>query len=314
MNVKVESSRHAFSWQLPAGWEFVHEIDRAALYLPQQSAVEVFVARRIAQPAVRAVLMANDVVEIVAGNDPAVDRHDQEYARRKLQMAGAKNIRVSFQAVGGLRAARASATIPGLPDPNRSVTAFYAGRRRFEVDCLAALGEPTDTDPCAPALAGLTVQAARDPQAVRETPRHLRLAGEKFGIVYDPPDETWAAIGPRTGYGGAQMIWVWNDGSHQIDVQGFDVSVFAAYPDAAAVAATMAEHYRTERAAVTIGAETANGIDWTHLDIAKPNGQHQDVFIHRTGNMLYTVLVTESDPDPALARRALAGFKLRAQR
>jgi hypothetical protein len=307
---ELDSKRSAFHWRLPTGWVFA-EADRAVLNLPNEGAADVVVARAKGKYGPMALLIVTDMAGYPGEVVHSVSEDSEQYGRTKLGMFGASDIRTETVSISGIRTVRVSGVAQKLaPRPFRSVAVVRMGSRQFELLCSARPSSTAKGDPCGPVLPGLTLRP-RDDQPT-ENPRPLRLRGEAFGIHYDPPDGRWIGIGPRLGMGGAQKLWVWMlNGGDQIDVQGIDVSVFAAYPDAKEMAEGYATKVRSEGATTSIGTESNGGLTWTHLQVTrKAGGKQEDMFIYRVKNTVYTVHVLQATRDPSLVRRALAGFSL----
>jgi hypothetical protein len=132
-------------------------------------------------------------------------------------------------------------------------------------------------------------------------------------MAFDAPDDSWLAIGPRTGGGGSQLVWIWNKSGRQIDVQALDLSIFRSPPDEESFTAQMATRLRGDGATVAFKTAVLAGERCHHLEIKRADGWEQDMFILFANQTNYSVMITQPSRDPKLVEQARKGFRLESE-
>jgi hypothetical protein len=142
----------------------------------------------------------------------------------------------------------------------------------------------------------------------------LHLRDSRFGIEFDAPDDSWLAIGPRTGGGGAQVVWIWRSNRGQVDVAALDLSIVPGTPpDQATFARKQAEGFEAKGATVKIEQSTIAGLPCLHLVVDRPDGYQQDMFILNQRNANYSILITQHVRNASLVESVRDAFKLTAR-
>lgn len=186
-----------------------------------------------------------------------------------------------------------------------SVRIFRHEHRQFAFRCMSYLGD--SEFPCERALASFRIEARPEEP---DHPRVLHLRDARFGLAFDAPDDGWLAIGPRTGGGGAQVVWVWNNRGRQIDVQALDLSAASNPPDEHTFVTRLAESWRAKGTRVSVARSTLAGLPCHRLELDFADGSRQDLFTLMRGDTNYSLLVTAPTRDPVLIEQARHGFRL----
>lgn len=273
---------------------------------PNSTAIEVMVARkkgRLNRPA--AMALATETRAGKTGEPP--DAADFERMRRDgeqvLRQQGAQLFESRRVEMLGIETME---VIGKLGDDLLSVRILRTGRRKFQFRCLAQKA-PSE---CEPAFALFTIADRVDKLSEAEAPGTLHLRDARFGFAFDAPDDSWRATGPRSSAGGAQVVWIWTQGSRQVDVQALDLSALPKRPTEATFASLFAERIRGEGASVSVGQSVLAGKPCHHLEITLADGTKKDLFILFHGNTNYSVLITQPTRDLALVSRVKKGFQL----
>ena len=163
--------------------------------------------------------MVRDVVAVQPGTEPTPDARTlarlEEAAVSWMDSEGIRKTGSTRLKLFGTDAVRVDGFEKEEPSYVTEV-AFYRNRRRFTVRCFAS-SDPAWTR-CARALDQLVIHDIRETPQPGDRPHVLHLRDEKHRIEFDAPDDTWLAVGPRTGGDGAQIIWIWFKDGRQIDV------------------------------------------------------------------------------------------------
>ena len=305
------SERFGYTWQLPAAWVFVAP---ETLWLPPSSEGADIVAaktREAARPA--ALLRVFDVVEVIPGKLPRLDaegaRVVESMATIEMKAAGIGEIKTERLQILNAEAMRVSGIRGGLTAETVDVTVFYKGRRKFEVWCFAP-GQ-VDRWSCHDAVASLQIDERPEVLTASDVPRILHLREERYGLQFDPPDDRWVAIGPRTGFNGAQLVWLWNNqAGRQIDVAVLDLSKMPVQPGESFFVDRMKSAWEREGAKVVVQESQLAGKPCHHLELIRSEGDHQDLFIQIRGSVAYSLLVTQPRRDDSVVKVAKAGLKI----
>jgi hypothetical protein len=305
-SVVRESPRFGYVWTLPHNWEFVQPAKEWRV--PAGSALDAVAAEQRGHDGPVALALVIDLVSIVPGRVWGRDPKDydglEDYGGKQLRQAGATVTGTRRVTMLGLAAVQ----VLGAKGSDRiAIRILYRGHRRFEFRCRSR-AEKSEW-PCEPAFAGFRIADLREESTESDTPHVFRLRDARFGIAFDPPDDSWLAIGPRTGAGGAQQVWIWNKEGRQIDVQAFDLAAIPSRLDEAALVSMMAERYRREGAVVEESEATLGGERCHHLELNRTHGNQQDFFIIVRQGINYSLLVTQQTRDQSLIARALKGFR-----
>lgn len=306
--IKVrQSERLRYSWTLPDRWAFAPS--DALGPIPANSAVEVLIAKCETPSPAAIQLLVGDLVVVpprrkwgtpedydnleTYGKQWLRDNNAQLSASRRLAFAGGDAVEVTG----------------AHGDLEYSVRLFYRDRRRFEARCFAP--PRRDVWPCDSAFSSFQVGTSPDDPTDGNTPRVLHLRDARFGIAFDAPDDSWLAVGPSTGGGGAQVVWIWRSNAGQIDVQAMDLSVAPSnHPDQSAIAQKTGESMSAKGASVKTKEYMLAGATGKHLVIDRSDGKHQDMFILVERNVYYAILVTQANRDERLVNKVAQGFRL----
>lgn len=304
------SARFGYTWTLPEQWEFIPAREFGPV--PRGTSVEATAARRKGAQLPEAQLLVTDLIAVPPRRKWGVEPSDydglENYGRQVLRAFGAKALGSRRVRMAGNDAVE---VVGGLGDRKLSIRLLYRGRRQFEFRCLGRADD--GAWPCKAAFASFKIADLPPEPAASNAPRVLHLRSARFHFDFDPPDDSWLAVGPLGGGGGAQVVWVWRKGQRQIDVQVLDLSVAPGRPpDEAFLAQRMAAKMQAEGAAVTIGESTLAGARCHHLRVDRADGNKQDMFILNRGSTNYSILVTEPVRDSGLLDQVRRGFKLTA--
>src|SRR3954470_23399379 len=203
--------------------------------------VEVNAAKKKGQGGPMVMTMVTDMVSTTPGAVHEDTEHDYEslarFGKRKLDSIGAQLTGSERVKMLGVDAVQVTGVRDGVPI---SIRLLHYGERRLELQCLG--GPAAAPWPCDSAFTSFELWDVPVAPAASDTPRVLHLRDEHSGIEFDAPDDSWLAIGPRPGMGGAQVVWIWQKEERQIDVQAFDLSWAPATPDAASFAQKLADN------------------------------------------------------------------------
>jgi TPR repeat protein len=306
------STAYGYEWRIPANWEFVAPASVGVRYPP--GVAEVVSAKvRGGDGRDHMTIVVTDVVEVIPGKAPddnpvELDMLAVGVTRELKRTLGVEKVDVARFSMFGADAVRLDAAVGVQPKLYFTVSYFYRGRRRFEVRCVASSYQPGL--PCRDAFGELVFHDVSEVLRESDRPHLLHLRDARFGLSFDAPDDGWLAIGPRTGLQGRQSVWIWNKEGRQIDVAALDASANPAAPDQMGMAAVMAEAFRKEGATTVVGASRFAGKPCAHVEVSRPSGNQQDLYVQRRGAIFYTVLVTAPRRDPALLEKARAGVKV----
>ncbi|MFZ5893854.1 MAG: hypothetical protein ACOY0T_22525 [Myxococcota bacterium] len=250
-----------------------------------------------------------DIVEVIPGKvyegDPKAYENLENHGVAMLRGVGA-----SLAGSGRVRMFDLDAVeVTGDIDETRiSIRILYRGRRRFEFRCIGIRREAGW--PCESAFTAFRIRDL--PEVLRDTdsPRVLRLREPSCKLAFDAPDDSWRGIGPRTGGGGAQRVWVWNKEDRQIDVQVIDLTATSRKPSEAVLANAMADELRARGDTVVVNTGTLAGRPCQHLSITRRDGWKQDLFVLIENDVSYGLMITQQTRDLALVDAAKKGFRL----
>jgi hypothetical protein len=302
-----ESTRLGFVWTLPVDWEFFPPEE--FLPVPRAGTVEANSARRNAGDVATQVVVT-DLVTVTAPRVFGPEDYDRLEAdgREALNRLGAHGIEARRLKMGRHDAVEVAGV---LGEQHFSIRYLYRGHRKFQFRCLAT----TDTSgwPCEPAFTSFEIADLMiDPPG---KPRILHLRDARFGFAFDAPDDGWLAIGPRTAAGGAQVVWIWNDGERQIEVGALDLSAAPGEPPSEAfMAERMAANLRAGEAKVAMKASSLGGMPCHHVIASEEGGFQVDVFTLNRGLTNYTIRVAQRVRDADLLERVRKGFRFTASR
>jgi hypothetical protein len=302
------SERYGYEWRLPDDWEFV---PLEELGLASHPGVDMIAAARMSEPPTALLLVARDVVAVRPGTEPKPDAETlarleadaiEEMKSEGIRKTGAE--RVKMFDTDAVR-------VDGVEEAEKAhVTevAFYRNRRRFTLRCFAA-GDSAWT-PCESALRGLVIHEVHDAPEPGDRPRVLHLRDEERRLQFDAPDDSWLAVGPRTGGQGHQVVWIWVKDGRQIDVQVMDLANVASAIDEAKFIAGIADVHRKPGTTVTVKSSVLSRLPCHHIEIRPSKGHQQDLFLQKRGNLVYGLLVTAPEHDQKLIDQAKAGMRI----
>jgi TPR repeat protein len=196
----------AYEWRIPANWEFVAP---ELLGYPLEPSAEIVAARVRGPDAAQSMTIAvTDVVQTTPGEQPASYAHVlamlEDFGTEDLRRAGITKIGAGRLEFFGANAVRVDGSAGEPPKRYVTQTLFHRGRLRFEVRCVAPTYQPGL--PCRDAFGALVFHEWPDPGQASDVPRVLHLRDTRFGIAYDAPDDSWTAVGPRSGHRGTQFV------------------------------------------------------------------------------------------------------------
>ena len=146
---------------------------------------------------------------------------------------------------------------------------------------------------CGEAFGALVIHDRTDGPNPAEIPRVLQLRETSLHLAYDAPDDDWLARGPRVGFQGLRVVWIWNKDGAQIDVGTLKLAGVSAEAQQDAMARYLAESMRREGKTVLVKTSGLAGKPCVHLQIDPPGSDdRQDMFLQGRGNIIYTLLVT----------------------
>jgi hypothetical protein len=310
------SERYQYRWKLPPDWQFVTLED---LGLPVgHPGFETIGAARLSEDDAATALFVSvtDLVRVIPGWEPPPrpDRfQDMERAasawleREDLRITGVHNVHFL-----GERTIRVDGYGKGDEgeDIYTSIVILDAKRRRFIFQCTASEHLPGFA--CDDALRDFSIFDMPEILQPGDERRVLHLRSETFKLEFDPPDESWLGIGPRTGLGGHMSVWSWTRENRQVDVGVTDLAAAGSAVDETTFTKRMAERNRESGDKVTVKMSQLSGLPCTHLEIQPVQGHQRDVFVQKRGNLLYVVLVTVPVRDQALLDRVRAGVRITA--
>jgi hypothetical protein len=114
--------------------------------------------------------------------------------------------------------------------------------------------------------------------------------------------------------GGAQSVWIWNNGGRQIDVSALDLRTASRRMPQDVMAAFMADQFRNDGKIVAVDRSELAGRPCEHLEIDPPAGDRQDMFLQERDGVVYGLLVTVETRDKDLLARARAGLRIAGPR
>jgi hypothetical protein len=292
---------------LPAGWRFFSQAELdAAEMVPSE---EFFAARPTGSDAPIAIISATDLVSRYSWEGSGRTEREVEalkaHARKLLREAGVEGVAADRASMDGLELEEASGT---LDDLRVTVRVGYRGNRRFTFQCFEMLKGPKWS--CAPAFASVQISDPPDPPPDQKRPRVLHLREERFGLSFDAPDDSWLAMGPRTGQRGRQVLWFWYKDGRQIDVQVFDLTGSKTPIDEAAIVKMMSADLEADGATVQVGKSTLAGKPCHHVEVRHASGRHWDLFVLIHGTTNYSILIGQPTREPRLVDLARKGFQL----
>jgi hypothetical protein len=195
------------------------------------------------------------------------------------------------------------------PTTNVTSVTFYRNRRRFELQCISSESDERSEMPCGAGFRELIIRDQPEIPQSGDKPRVLHLQEERYRLRFDAPDDTWLAVGPRTGGSGKQLVWIWNSAGRQADVQVLDFAGLSKNLDEAAYLEGIANSFRKPGASVTLKRSTLAGVACDHIEV-RADGRHQDLFLQRRGEFFYGLLITLPTRDPRLVERLKAGLRI----
>ena len=299
------SSKFGYSWTLPRGWRFTPP---GALYpAPTVPSIDVIAAKTDKGPIV--LVFVTDCLTTVPGlhtaDHPRAYEELVERGERYLRNAGLEPSATRPISMLGLNGAEVSA------DPitgGISVRSFYRENRSFQFVCFDH-GNGSEWG-CSSAFSSFQITDMPEGPAENDVPRVRHLRDARLGFAFDAPDDSWLSIGPRTGAGGAEVVYVWKNAERQIDVGTIDLTLAPHSPTATEMARELASAARRSGAVVVEKDDTLAGLPCHRLEIAKPSGDKQDVLVLLRNHVFYLVLVTQPVRDPRLLAAVKKGFRL----
>jgi hypothetical protein len=301
------SARLGYSWTLPDDWE---SIPPDSLWtVAMVSNQDLHAARKKGQNRPAAWLYVTNLLQVVPGPATRDDARDfetaQGYAALLLGRAGGHVVGARHVPMLGHDAIEVNGEIG---KDTVSIRTIYLGYRKFEFRCL---GAPLADDwACADAFRALQIEDVKSEVSDREVPRTLHLREPKLGFAFDPPDDSWLAVGPRSGDSGVQTVWIWNKQGRQIGVGVMRLSRAASEVDADSFVVGMTESTRRDGSKVTEKTSSLAGKPCHHLEITHAHGTIRDSLILVQGRLIYIILVTQPTRDQALVEAARKGFRL----
>jgi hypothetical protein len=280
--------------------------------VPTDTASDFHAARKKSPDGPTVLVRVTDVVEVIPGKVSEGDPKAYDDLAND-SVATLRGVGASLAGSGRVRMFDLDAVeVTGDIDETRiSIRMLYRGRRKFEFRCMDVRREAGW--PCESAFTAFRIRDL--PEVLRDTdsPRVLRLREPRFRLAFDPPDDSWPGIGPRTGGGGAQLVWVWNKAGRQIDVQVIDLTATSGKPSEAALANAMADGFRASGDTVVVNPGALAGRRCHHLSITRRDGWKQDLFVLIENDVNYGLMVTQRTRDLALVEAVKKGFRLTTQ-
>ncbi len=303
----ISSTRFGYSWTLPDDWEPVPP--ETLWTVPIVSNQDLHAARKKGQHRPAVWVYVTDYVQVVPGPSTRDDEKDfeeaQNYVALLLRRLGGRVVGARRVPMLGHEAIEVNGEIGKDAISIRSV---HLGYRKFEFRCLGAA--PADGWACAEAFKAFRIEDVASEVSEQEVPRVLHLREPKLGFAFDPPDDSWLALGPRTGGSGVQTVWIWNKQDRQIDVGVIRLSSVMSEVDAEFFVAALAESLEKKGAQVTGKASSLAGKPCHHLEIIEPNGGKGDTLILAQGRFIYMIIISQPTRDAALVEAATRGFQL----
>jgi hypothetical protein len=302
------SEKYGYVWTIPEDWEPVsfEEIGITDIHPGLES-----VAARAKSEDALLMIHVTDVVAVVPGKEPTLRPDSAEsYANSWMERMGIKKTGTSRLRVLGTDAIRVDGVLgePRGAWTRVSLVMFYRNRRRFELRCLGTRLEAGT--PCDDAVQGLVIDDMPDSPEPSDKPHVLHLREPKYRLQFDAPDDSWLAIGPRVGGGGMQVVWIWQKEGRQVDVQVLDLAHLGDKIDEAMFVENMAAGERERGHVAVVKRSELSGRPCGHVQINRPDGFQQDMFLQKRGTIVYGLLVTARKRDAQLIARAKAGFKI----
>lgn len=254
-------------------------------------------------------MIATDVIHVVpgkhAGDDPKDYDRFEEYGEEVLRNAHAELTSTKRIRMFGLETVQVTGDYGDL---RISIRLMYRGYRHFEFRCFDR--GPQAEWRCASALSSFRIEDLPEPPAEQDVPQIRHLHDPRFGLAFDPPDDSWLSTGPHSAGDGAQVVWIWNKSGRQIDVQAMDLGAMPTKPDQATFAKEMAGRARTAGGNVVQTQCTFGGHLWDHLEMSGEGHGKQDLFVLVEHGVMYGILVTQPSRDQRLIEAAEDGFRL----
>ena len=184
-----------------------------------------------------------------------------------------------------------------------SIRLLYRGNRRFEFRCFDVDRQPEWR--CASALSEFRIEDIPESPTEHDAPQVRHLRDVRFGVAFDPPNDSWLSFEPRRAMGGIQVVWLWYKADQQIDVQAMDLAAAPVKPDQATFANQLSEGQH-----VVKGHSTFAGHVWDHLAMSDDQHGKRDLFVLVEADVMYALLVTQKNRDLRLIEAAKRGFRL----
>jgi hypothetical protein len=297
-----ESATFGYSWTLPATWQFMSATawgDAAAA-----TSMDVIGARtkdfdgRVLQVLVSDRLSAREPQQRDFEN---LERH----AGLVLELAHARKVssaRVRMQGLEGVEVNGETA------EKHLSIRAFDRGRHTLQFRC--SYSRPQTEWPCSEALANFRLGELPKTPAEIDRPRVIHVREENVSLAFDAPDDSWLAVGPRLAGNGSQRVWSWRKGAQQIDLQLLDMARFPVQLNEEELSKLMANETRAGGSKVVLKNGTLSGRSCHHLEIDRPDGRKEDVFILFLGDTNYSLAVIQPKRNARFIETAKQGFRI----
>jgi hypothetical protein len=296
------SATFGYSWTLPASWQFMSAT--AWGDTPSVASMDVLGARTKDFDGRTLQVLVSDRMSARAPESSDFARLEHN-ARLALERANARAVSSSRVRMRGLEGVEANGEIS---QKYLSVRAFYRGRQTLQFRCTYA--RPLREWPCAEALENFRFTELPPAPTENERPRVIHLREESVSLAFDAPDDSWLAVGPRLAANGTQRVWSWLKGKQQIDVQLLDLAQFPVRLNEDEFSKLMADQTRAGGSQVVLKKGVLSGRPCHHLEIDRPSGAKEDVFILFLGDTNYSIAIMQPKHDARFIETAKKGFRI----
>jgi hypothetical protein len=303
---RFASSRFDFAWRIPANWQFVPP---SSIELGDAPAgAEVIVARPRGGSRRESLMFAVNDCDVSEwpprGRKKRILDALEENATGWLATHGIGKSASTRGDFWGFDSVRVEGVVDGPAKRFVTLTLFCKDRRQFQLRCISDV-KPVNV-PCSAAFGALEIhEPIRD---ASEFLRVLHLRGERFGLSFDAPDDSWLGLGPREAW--RHVDWIWLEGDRRIDLSVMVVDA-AELPEAAfdQFLKGMEDSYRGPEATVTRKHSELGGQQCTQFSIDRRGEPSDDIFYQRRGPFIYTLTVSAPKRDADLVARVRAGLR-----
>jgi len=266
--------------------------------------LDVHAARRKGQRRPAVWVNVIDLALARRGNAGEYERAEN-YGAFVIQRVGGRVVRSRQLRMFGYQAVGVDGEIR---EEDVAIRLVYVGRRKFEFRCL---GIPQGDDwPCADAFQSFRIDEVPDETSEGDVPHRLHLRDTQLGLAFDPPDDTWLAIGPHRAAAGARVSWIWRNQRREIAVAVLKLSRSLGAADQQTFLAEVSRAFGRRGATATLKVSALSGIPCHYIAVAKADGSTQDMFILFRNDIQYSVAVTQPTRDEAVVEAARLGFRL----